>query len=173
MNKGIVYIIFILIGLILGFILSDWQNKDNVIVKTVTKVETNTVYSHSIDTIFLSSKEIIQEIIRDTVLIKEFKPQIKAFRASKPFLHGNVYVSGEVLGEVIKIDVTNDFKIPSITNTITTNNTEIKKPSGLFLTAGVNSNFQTPYVGAIFVKDKYLVGLNTSGFQFGYKLGRR
>ena len=167
------YIIIGLLGLIVGFLLCDWMSRDSVEVKTITTVETDTVYSHSVDTVFLSSKEIIQEVIRDTVLMEPFQPQIKAFRASKPFLHGNVYVSGEVLGEVIKIDVTNDFKIPSITNTITTNNTEIKKPSGLFLTAGVNSNFQTPYVGAIFVKDKYLVGLNTSGFQFGYKLGRR
>ena len=168
-NKFIVLAIIFLIGLISGYLLFDWQNKDSVIIKTVTKSRIDTVYIEIRDTIRLTKIEIQHEYIRDTVLI-DFKPQIKAFRASKPFLYGNTYLSGEVLGEVLKMDIYNDFKLPTVTNTITNTTTIIKKPSGLFLTAGVQNNFSAPYIGAIFIKDKYLLGLNTGGFQIGYKL---
>ena len=167
------YVIFVLIGFILGYLLADWLDRDSVTVRTITEYKTDTLYIPYKETVTVTKTEIVQEYLRDTILIEPFKPQIKAFKAVYPFLYGNAYLSGEVLGEVLKTSLTTDFNIPSVTNTITTTNTVIKKPSGLFLTAGVNSNFQTPYLGAIFVKDKYLVGLNTSGFQVGYKLGRK
>lgn len=165
------YFALVLVGLVLGYILGDWINKDpGQEIITITETKTDTVFIEVRDTIRITKTEIKHEYLRDTVLIETFDPKINAFRASKPFLYGNTFVSGEVLGQVLKIDIVNDFKLPQVTNTITNTNTIIKKPSGLFLTAGINNNFSTPYVGAIFVKDKYLVGLNSQGFQVGYKL---
>ena len=165
-------IVFLIAGLILGYIFFSWLDKDSVIIETVTETKTDTVYQTVSDTIYITKSEIKHEVIRDTVLIEPIQPQIKAFTALKPFLHGNVSINGEVLGEVLKIDIVTDFKIPTITNTIHTKETIIKKPSGLFLTAGVSNNFSTPSIGAVFVKDRFLVGLNTGGFLVGYKVNR-
>ena len=78
---------------------------------------TDTVYVTVRDTIRLTKTEIKHQYLRDTILI-DFKPQIKVFTASKRFLYGNATITGEVLGEVLKIDLYNDFKLPTVTNTI-------------------------------------------------------
>lgn len=167
------YAVLILLGLVVGYWLADYFQEDTVFVKTVTETKTDTVYVEVRDTIRLTRTEIKHEVLRDTVLI-DFQPQIKRVTASKPFLHGNTYVYGEVLGEVLKMDITNTFNFPTITNTITTTNTVIKNPAGLFITAGVGDrNFSTPYIGAVFVKDRVLIGLNTSGVQIGWKVSKR
>lgn len=168
-NKFIVLAIIFLIGLIAGYLLFDWQNKESVIIKTVTESRIDTVYIEIRDTIRLTEKDIEYRYLRDTV-IKEYKPIISHFKTSFPLLNGNAYLEGEILGKLLKTTFTTDFKIPSVTNTITNTTTIIKKPSGLFLMAGVQDNFSAPYIGAIFIKDKYLLGLNTGGFQVGYKI---
>jgi hypothetical protein len=105
--------------------------------------KTDTVFVEFTDTLYLTKSEIKQEIIRDTVII-DYKPQIRAFRTSKPFLYGNTYVTGEVLGEVLNMSISNDFKIPSVTNTIsrTENITNTIAPKGLFLGAGVTNQLK-------------------------------
>jgi hypothetical protein len=165
MHNALKIILFAL-GLILGYFL--FSKDAETITKTITETKTDTIFITIRDTIRIKSTEIKHEVIRDTVLI-DFKPQIKAFKASKPFLYGNISINGNVLGEVLKMDISHDFKLPQVTNTITTTNTVIKKPAGLFITAGIGVN-NSPFVGAIFVKDRYLIGVNTSGFQAGYKL---
>jgi hypothetical protein len=66
-------------------------------------------------------------------------------------------VSGEVLGEVLKMTATNDFKIPVVTNTITNTETKtiIQKPKGIYLGAGVNSLIQ-PMAKVSYLDNKYL-----------------
>ena len=167
MNNAIKYAFFGLVGIVIGYFLSK-QSEDVKIIETI-ETKTDTVYVHVRDTVRITRTEIKHEQIRDTILIEPIEPKIKAFTASKPFLYGNVTVNGEVLGEVLKMDIYNNFKLPTVTNTITKTNTVIKKPSGLFLTAGVNQQL-TPSIGAVFIKDRYLLGLSTSGVQVGYKL---
>lgn len=165
------YIILILFGVVVGMFLGDFLAGNPTPPKVVTKIEyqSDTVYITIRDTVRI--KQVKQEFLRDTVLI-DYKPQIKAFTASTPFLYGNTYVSGEVLGEVLKMDITNDFKIPTVTNTIKETTTITKMPAGLFVTAGIakGDSQLSPYVGAIFVKDRYLIGLNTQSIQFGYRI---
>ena len=166
-NKAIKYAFFAVIGIVIGFFLSK-QSEDVEIISTIeTKIDT--VYVHVRDTVRITRTEIKHEHIRDTILIEPIEPKIKAFTASKPFFYGNVTVNGEVLGEVLKMDIYTDFNLPTVTNTITKTNTVIKKPSGLFLTAGVQNNL-TPSIGVVYVKDRYLLGLSTSSVQVGYKL---
>ena len=94
--------------------------------------------------------------MRDTVVI-DFKPKISAFTASFPFEHGSTSVSGEVLGEVLKMTAINDFKLPVVTNTIIETKTEtiVMKPKGFYLGAGVNSLLD-PSVKVAFLDNKYL-----------------
>lgn len=163
-------ILSLVIGIIIGYIMFAKEIEPEIITKTEFK--TDTIYIEIRDTIKLTKTEIKQEYLRDTILI-DFKPKIKAFKASKSFLHGNTRISGEVLGEVLKMDIYNDFKIPQVTNTITNTNTIVKKPQGLFLTAGVTKQLGfTPSIGVTFVRDKYLIGVSNTDFKFGYKLGK-
>jgi hypothetical protein len=148
-------IISFLAGVILAFLLFPKQELETV-YKTKTEVKTDTIYSRYTDTIYVSKTKIKTEVLRDTILI-DYKPTISSFSATTPFEYGNTYVNGEVLGEVLKMSVTNDFKIPVVTNTITNTETQtiIKKSKGLYLGASINS-LLNPGATASYVDDKYL-----------------
>lgn len=167
MDNNLKPIFFALIGLILGYILFS-KSKPEQRVITETKIETDTVYITIRDTIRLTQKEIKHRVIRDTVLIEPIRPQIKAFTAFKPFLYGNIYVNGEVLGEVLKMDITNDFKLPQVTNTITTKETIIKKPRGLYIGAGVTTTL-SPLAKLDFVNGNWIYSYQY-GLEFGHSL---
>jgi hypothetical protein len=154
-------IISFLAGVILAFLLFPKQELETV-YKTKTEVKTDTIYSRYTDTIYVSKTKIKTEVLRDTILI-DYKPTISSFSATTPFEYGNTYVNGEVLGEVLKMSVTNDFKIPVVTNTITNTETQtiIKKSKGLYLGASINS-LLNPGATASYVDDKYL-------FQYQYQ----
>jgi hypothetical protein len=132
------------------------------VYKTETKVETDTIYSHVVDTIYIPKTRIKTKVIRDTILIN-YEPKIRAFQTSFPSAYGSTKVSGEVLGEVLKMTSTNDFKIPVVTNTITETKTETKviKPKGIYVGAGVNSLLQ-PSAKVSYLDNKYL-------FEYGYQ----
>jgi hypothetical protein len=150
-----------LAGVVLAFIVYP-KPEEETVYKFTTKTETDTVIVHVTDTVNITRTKIKTETLRDTVLV-DYKPSIKKFETSAPFEYGKTYVSGEVLGEVLKIDVTNDFKIPVVTNTITNTETKtiIKKSKGLYLGANINSLLQ-PGASASYVDDKYI-------FQYQYQ----
>jgi hypothetical protein len=154
-------ILAFLAGLILAFVLFPRPEQETV-YKFETKVETDTIYTHVVDTIYISKTKIKTEVLRDTVL-KDYQPKISLFKASITSEYGSTNVSGEVLGEVLKMTAKNDFKIPVVTNTITNTKTEtiIKKPKGIYLGAGVNSLLD-PSVKVSYLDNKYL-------FQYGYQ----
>ena len=85
------------------------------------------------------------------------------FKTSIPSEYGSTHVSGEVLGEVLKMTAINDFKIPVVTNTITNTETKtiLQKAKGIYLGAGVNSLLD-PSVKVSYLDNKYL-------FQYGYQ----
>lgn len=144
-----------LIGALLAFIVYPKPETEEV-YRFTTKIKTDTTYIEVRDTVYVPKKEIKTEFIRDTILV-DYKPTIKGFSATTPFEYGNTYVNGEVLGEVLKMNVTNDFKIPTVTNTVTNTETKtiIKKSKGLYLGASINS-LLNPGATASYVDDKYL-----------------
>jgi hypothetical protein len=144
-----------LAGIILAYVLFPKRELETV-YKTKTEVKTDTIYSRYTDTIYVPKTKIKTEFLRDTVLI-DFKPQISRFETLFPFEHGSTKVSGEVLGEVLKMTATSDYKLPVVTNTIIETNTEtiIKKSKGLYLGANVNSALNLG-ASASYVDDKYL-----------------
>lgn len=163
-------IISFLIGVILAFVIYPRPEIETV-YKTETKVETDTIYSRVVDTIYIPKTRIKTEVIRDTILIN-YKPKIRAFQTSFPSDYGSIKVSGEVLGEVLKMTATNDFKIPVVTNTITETKTETKviKPKGIYLGAGVNSLLQ-PSGKISYLDNKYLFSYQFEPLQRVHQIG--
>ena len=159
-----------LIGVILAFVIYPRPEVETV-YKTETKVETDTIYSRVVDTIYIPKTRIKTQVLRDTVL-KEYEPKISLFKTSFPSDYGSINVSGEVLGEVLKMTATNDFKIPVVTNTITETKTETKviKPKGIYLGAGVNSLLQ-PSAKVSYLDNKYLFSYQFEPLQGVHQVG--
>jgi hypothetical protein len=148
-------------GVILAFIFYPKPEAEEVYrFSTITEIDT--VYKEIRDTVYVPKKWIKSQIIRDTILV-DYKPEIKSFSATTPFEYGNTYVNGEVLGDVLKMSVTNDFKIPTVTNTITNTETKtiIRKSKGLYLGASINSLLD-PGAKVSYIDNKYI-------FQYQYQ----
>jgi hypothetical protein len=150
-----------LAGIIVAFIFYP-KPESETFYKFETVTKTDTLIVEVKDTVYVPKTKIKTELLRDTILI-DFKPKISAFTASFPFEYGSTSVSGEVLGEVLKMTATSDFKIPVVTNTITETKTEtiIKKSKGIYLGAGVNSLLE-PSASVAYLDNKYL-------FQYQYQ----
>jgi hypothetical protein len=163
-------IISFLIGVVLTFVVYP-RPEQETIYKTETKVETDTIYSHVVDTIYVPKNRIKTQVLRDTI-VKSFQPKISHFKTSFPSDYGSTHVSGEVLGEVLKMTATNDFKIPVVTNTITETKTEtiVKKPKGIYLGAGVNSLLQ-PNAKVSYLDNKYLFEYQFQPLQGVHQVG--
>jgi hypothetical protein len=148
-------IISFLIGVLLAFVIFPRPESETVYkFESVTK--TDTLIVEVKDTVYVPKTKIKTQVLRDTILI-DFKPQISQFNASFPFEYGSTNVSGEVLGEVLKMTATSDFKIPVVTNTITNTETKtiVEKPKGIYLGAGVNSLLK-PSASVSYLDNKYL-----------------
>jgi hypothetical protein len=148
-------IISFLIGVLLAFVIFPRPESETVYkFETVTK--TDTLFVEVKDTVYVPKTKIKTQVLRDTILI-DYKPKISQFNASFPFDYGSTNVSGEVLGEVLKMTATNDFKIPVVTNTITNTETKtiVEKAKGIYLGASVNSLLQ-PGAKVSYLDNKYL-----------------
>jgi hypothetical protein len=71
-----------LIGLILAFVIFPKPETETV-YKFTTKVETDTIYSRHVDTVYIPKTLIKNEVLRDTVLI-DYKPKISLFETTFP-----------------------------------------------------------------------------------------
>ena len=144
-----------IVGVILAFVVFPRPDLETV-YKTKIERLTDTLYITSSDTIYIPKTKIKTQVIRDTILI-DFKPKINAFTASFPFEYGSTKVSGEVLGEVLKMTATSDYNLPVVTNTITNTETKtiVQKPKGIYLGASVNSLLQ-PGAKVAYLDNKYL-----------------
>jgi hypothetical protein len=142
-------------GVILAFIVLPKPETEEV-YRFTTVTETDTLFVDKVSTVYIPKTSIKTEVLRDTILI-DFKPQISLFETTFPFEYGSTKVSGEVLGEVLKMTATSDYQIPVVTNTITNTETRtiIEKPKGIYLGAGVNSLLK-PSASVAYLDNKYL-----------------
>lgn len=154
-------IVAFLIGVVLTFIVYPKPEIETV-YKYTTKTETDTAYVEVLDTVYVPKTRIKNQIIRDTILVDK-KAKISLFETTFPFEHGITKVSGEVLGEVLKMTAKSDYNLPIVTNTVTETKTEtiVVKPKGVYLGAGINSLLQ-PSASAFYVDNKYI-------FQYQYQ----
>jgi hypothetical protein len=160
-QRIIIAVLAFIAGAVLAFILMPKPETEEV-YKFTTVTKTDTLFVDKVSTVYIPKTSIKTEVLRDTILI-DFKPQISLFETSFPFEHGSTKVSGEVLGEVLKMTATNDYKIPVVTNTITNTETRtiIEKPKGIYLGAGFNSLLK-PSASVAYLDNKYL-------FQYQYQ----
>jgi hypothetical protein len=142
-------------GVILTFVIYP-RHEQETVYKFETVTKTDTLYVDKLETVYVPKTKIKTEVVRDTILV-DFKPQISLFETTFPFEYGSTKVIGEVLGEVLKMTATNDYKLPVVTNTITNTETKtiIQKPKGIYLGAGVNSLLQ-PSAKVAYLDNKYL-----------------
>jgi hypothetical protein len=151
-------ILFFAIGLIIGLLLYDRFLVPEIETKVeyIETIKIDTVYTVVRDTIYRDNFKYIYE--RDTI-IEDYKPKIRGFKETYTTPYGNVYLSGEVLGELRYASLTTDFKFPNIVSTIIKEKktTSVIKPSGVYLTGGINSNFSYS-IGATYLNDKSLIG---------------
>jgi hypothetical protein len=154
-------IVSFIAGVILAFLLLPKPETEEV-YRFTTVTKTDTLFVDKVSTVYIPKTSIKTEVLRDTILI-DFKPQISLFETSFPFEYGSTKVSGEVLGEVLKMTATSDYQIPVVTNTITNTETRtiIEKPKGIYLGAGVNSLLK-PSASVAYLDNKYL-------FQYQYQ----
>jgi hypothetical protein len=148
-------------GVILAFIVLPKPETEEV-YRFTTITEIDTLFVDKVSTVYIPKTSIKTEVLRDTILI-DFKPQISLFETTFPFEYGSTKVSGEVLGEVLKMTATSDYQIPVVTSTITNTETRtiIEKPKGIYLGAGVNSLLK-PSASVAYLDNKYL-------FQYQYQ----
>jgi hypothetical protein len=151
-----------IIGIIIGLFLYDWFLVPEVStrVEIVETIKSDTVYISHRDTIRIRDIKYIYE--RDTI-IENYQPKIRGFKEFYPTMFGDVWINGEVLGQLRYVDISHDLRIPTVTNVIernkTVTNTVLSK--GLYLGGGVNSLLQYN-VSASYVDNKYL-------FQYQYQ----
>ena len=159
-----------LAGIIVAFIFYP-KPESETFYKYETVTKTDTLIVEIKDTVYVPKTKIKTEVLRDTILI-DFKPKISAFTASFPFEYGSTKVSGEVLGEVLKMTATSDFKIPAVTNTITNTETKtiVQKPKGIYLGAGVNSLLE-PSANVAYLDNKYLFSYQYQPFSRIHQIG--
>jgi hypothetical protein len=174
-----IYALIFALGGIFGLILSQILFKPKVEWKEVITRRSDTVYvALPKDTVYLTKNQIKHTYLRDTILVNDFKPQIKAFKATYPLTYGNVYANGEVLGEVTKIAFSNDLKIPVVTNTIREEKIKTIHTKGLYLGAGVGMVGDQATLGelsASYVMPKSIIrySYNTNkvhGFSYSLKI---
>jgi hypothetical protein len=163
-------IISFLIGVLLAFVVYP-RPEQETIYKFTTVTNTDTLIVEVKDTIYVPKTKIKTQVLRDTILV-DYKPKISQFNASFPFEYGSTNVSGEVLGEVLKMTATSDFKIPVVTNTITNTETKtiIQKPKGIYLGAGVNSLLQ-PSASVSYLDNKYIFQYQFQPLQKVHQIG--
>jgi hypothetical protein len=157
-------------GVILTFAVFP-RHEQETVYKFETVTKTDTLFVDKLETVYVSKTKIKTEVVRDTILI-DFKPQISQFKTTIPFEYGNTYLSGEVLGEVLKMTATNDYKIPVVTNTITNTETRtiVQKPKGIYLGGGVNSLLQ-PNASVSYLDNKYLFEYQYQPLQKIHQIG--
>jgi hypothetical protein len=157
-------------GILVAYIFFPKTDQETVYkFESVTK--TDTLMMVVKDTVYVPKKWIKTQVLRDTIIV-DYKPQISLFKTIIPSEYGSTNVSGEVLGEVLKMTATNDFKIPVVTNTITETKTEtiIKKSKGIYLGASVNS-FLEPSAKVSYLDNKYIFEYQYQPFTRSHQIG--
>jgi hypothetical protein len=157
-------------GVILTFVVYP-RHEQETVYKFETVTKTDTLYVDKLETVYVPKTKIKTEVVRDTILV-DFKPQISLFETTFPFEHGSTKVSGEILGEVLKMTAINDYKLPVVTNTITNTETKtiVQKPKGIYLGGGVNSLLQ-PSASVSYLDNKYLFQYQFQPLQRIHQIG--
>lgn len=174
------FVVVFLFGFIVGFLVYDRFFAPEFTTEYREKIVIDTTYQHykekyQIDSIkskslsdsiefFKKKYKVILtknniQIVHDSDFIdKPFLAPLRRFNGQRAFLYGNTHFNAVVAGELLEMEISNDFKIPQITNTITKETKVTIKPSGLYATLGFGVNQQlSTLIGATYLKDRSMI----------------
>ena len=159
-------IIYISIGLIFGLIIfrTFFYPDFTESIEVVERVKVDTVYVEVRDTIRIERRDVQIQYIRDTVILHQRLP-INQFSGLKPTLYGDIGYTGLVAGHFLNMDITTNFRIPQINQTIERDRTVTRtvKPRGLYVGGSVSDQVQWS-AGASYVDNLWL-------FDYRYDVG--
>ncbi|WP_114752281.1 hypothetical protein [Pleomorphovibrio marinus] len=178
MDNRIITLFSFLACVVMGFAICWVFFKPNYIenIEIVEDIQIDTVYLEYRDTIFIPQDSLIFEYIRDTVILDITYP-INRYRGLEATLFGDIGYNALVAGSLLNLELTPNWSIPQIENTITRTETRtiIQKPKGLYLEGGISSQFNYK-IGATYLNDRSLFGyeyqpdLNVHWVKTGFKI---
>ena len=160
-------IIILIIGLAIGFFLSPTKIK-NTHTESV-KIEVDTVWNTVTERIYIDKP--VTKYERDTLIVFDsilVHLPIKSFKQLFPIQHGVATVSGEVAGELLKMDLETFLNIPTVTETVTITKTE--KPRGFYAGVGYNWEQKKPVLGASYLVGRFNLNVNTTSASVLYRV---
>ena len=154
------------IGLILGlliyrtFFYPDFTER----VEVVERVTVDTVYLEVRDTIRIERTRVRIEYVTDTI-IQDLRFPINRFSGLESTLYGDIKYTGLVAGHFLNLDLTTNFRIPQINQTIERERTIIRtiRSRGLYVGGAVSDQVQWS-VGASYLDNLWM-------FDYRYDVG--
>ncbi len=161
-------IIILIIGLAIGFFLSPIKIK-NTHTESV-KIEVDTVWNTVTERIYIDRP--VTKYERDTLIVFDsifVNVPINSFKQLFPIQHGVATVSGEVAGELLKMDLETFLNIPTVTETVTIIKTE-KPPKGFYAGAGYDWERKKPVLGASYLGGRFNLNVNINSASLLYRV---
>jgi hypothetical protein len=160
-------IIILVLGVGLGYFLAPTKIK-NTHTKSV-KIKVDTVWNTVTERIYIDRP--VTKYERDTLIVFDsifVHVPINSFKQLFPIQHGVATVSGEVAGELLKMDLETFLNIPTVTETVTITKTE--KPRGFYAGAGYDWERKKPVLGASYLVGRFNLNVNTSSASVLYRV---
>jgi hypothetical protein len=160
-------IIILVLGVGLGYFLSPAKIKNTHTEKI--KIEVDTVWNTITERIYIDRP--VTKYQRDTLIVFDsilVNVPIKSFNQFFPIQHGVATVSGEVAGELLKMDLETFLNIPTVTETVTITKTE--KARGFYAGAGYDWERKKPLLGASYLVGRFNLNLNTNSASVLYRV---
>jgi hypothetical protein len=160
-------IIILVLGLAIGFFLSPSKVKNTHTEKI--KIEIDTVWNTITERIYIDRP--VTKYERDTLIVFDsilVHVPIKSFKQLFQIQHGVATVSGEVAGELLKMDLETFLNIPTVTETVTITKTE--KARGFYAGAGYDWERKKPLLGASYLVGRFNLNLNTNSASVLYRV---
>jgi hypothetical protein len=162
MVKWISFAIGLILGLIIyrAFFYPDFTER----VEVVERVTVDTVYLEVRDTIRIDHHSVKTVYLRDTIIQEQSFP-INRFSGLESTLYGDIGYTGLVAGHFLNLNLTTNFRIPQINQTIERERTITRtiRPRGLYLGGSVSDQVQWS-AGASYLDNLWL-------FDYRYDVG--
>ena len=160
------YILSAAIGFALAFLFFKPKVIENIVIKTETR--TDTVYTRHVERIpfpdltYLALEDSIEhyrnlyeEELANVKIVKENEPfsaPLRTYSGFEPTLYGNIGYNSVVAGKMLDMAITHDLRLPTITNTVTTEKTVTRTRDLRGLYAGASASLDLDYkLGASYV----------------------
>lgn len=160
------YILAFAVGFALAFLFFKPKIVENIVVKTETRIDT--VYTKHVERIpfpdltYIALEDSIEhyrslyeEELGNIKIVKENEPfsaPLRTYSGFEPTLYGNIGYNSVVAGKMLDMAIIHDLRLPTITNTVTTEKVVTKTRDLRGLYAGASASLDLDYkIGASYV----------------------